>query len=247
MPKAKQKSKRTTVDQAGYSRPRRTATATAPPSQPGAEPLVQAPQPNPGVEQRGPGPSASCQSSTILLIGDSMIHWLAAFAHREGKQGLGSSANVVWRGRRGLKLGQVIGHVEWVLPGIQVSSPSHIVLHGGTNDVGRAEKHELFSLLDTTLGRLHEHFPNALIWSDILPCRTYSGFSKDEQPTTDRTRRALNKHARCICRTIGGSALTHLDIRHERRELFRRDGIHLSETGNNMFLHSLIKGSGNIA
>ena len=177
-----------------------------------------------------------------------MIHWLAAFAHRKGKQGLGSSANVVWRGRRGLKLGQVIGHVQWVLPGIQVSSPSHIVLHVGTNDVGRAKKQELFSLLDTTLGRLHEHFPNAhIVWSDILPRRTYSGFSKDEQPKIDRTRRALNKHARCICRTIGGSAFNHLAIRHERHELFRRDGIHLSETGNNMILHSLIKGLENIA
>ncbi|XP_030833592.1 uncharacterized protein LOC115920940 [Strongylocentrotus purpuratus] len=102
MPKAKQQSRWTTVDRTGSSRPRRTATATAPPSQPVSEPLVQAPQPNPGVEQRGPGPSASCQSRTILLIGDSMIHWLAAFAHRKGKQGLGSAANVVWRGRRGL-------------------------------------------------------------------------------------------------------------------------------------------------
>ncbi|XP_030844922.1 uncharacterized protein LOC105444964 [Strongylocentrotus purpuratus] len=245
MPNAKQKSKRTTVDQAGSSRPRRTATATAPPSQPGSEPLVQAPQPNAGVEQRGPGPSASCQSHTILLIGDSMIHWLAAFAHRKGKQGLGSAANVVWRGRRGLKLGQLSGHVQRVLPG---SSPSHLVLYVGTNDVGQAKKHELFLLLDTTLGRLHEHFPNArMIWSDILPRRTYSGFSKDEQLKIDRTRRALNKHARRICRTIGGSALTHLGIRHERRELFRRDGIHLSETGNNMFLHSLIKGLENMA
>ena len=61
-------------------------------------------------------PAVGCQSSTILLIGDSMIHWLAAFAHREGKQGLGSSANVFWRGRRGRKLGQVIGYVQWVLP-----------------------------------------------------------------------------------------------------------------------------------
>ena len=129
-------------------------------------------------------PVVGCQSSTILLIGDSMMHWLAAFAHREGQEGLGSSANVVWRGRRGLKLGQVIIHVQWVLPGIQVSSPSHIVLHVGTNDVGRAKKHELFSLLDNTLGRLHDKvFPNALIiWSDILPRRTYSGFGKDEQP-----------------------------------------------------------------
>ena len=59
MPKAKQKSRWTTVDRIGSSRPRRTATATAPPSQPVSEPLVQAPQPNPGVEQRGPGPSAS--------------------------------------------------------------------------------------------------------------------------------------------------------------------------------------------
>ena len=71
-----------------------------------------------------------------------------------------------------------------MLPGIQVSSPSHIVLHVGTNDVGRAKKHKLFSLLDNTLGRLHDDvFPNALIiWSDILPRRTYSGFGKDEQP-----------------------------------------------------------------
>eukprot|EP00057_Strongylocentrotus_purpuratus_P007296 XP_011661770.1 PREDICTED: uncharacterized protein LOC105437170 [Strongylocentrotus purpuratus] len=67
MPKAKQKSKRTTVDQAGSSRPRRTATATAPPSQPGSEPLVQASQPNAGVEQRGPGPSASEYDSWPLV------------------------------------------------------------------------------------------------------------------------------------------------------------------------------------
>ena len=151
-----------------------------------------------------------------------------------------SLANVVWRGRRGLKLGQVIGHVQWLLPGIQVSSPSHIVVHVGTNDVGRAKKHELFCLLDNTLGRLHEVFPNArIIWSDIMPRRTYSGFDKHEQLKIDRTLLALNNHARYICRIIGGRALNHLDIRHE---LSWRDGIHLSEAGNNIFLHSLIHG-----
>ena len=67
MPKAKQKSRWTTVDRIGSSRPRRTATATAPPSQPVSEPLVQAPQPNPGVEQRGPGPSASEYDSRPLV------------------------------------------------------------------------------------------------------------------------------------------------------------------------------------
>ena len=67
MPNAKQKSRWTTVDRIGSSRPRRTATATAPPSQPVSEPLVQAPQPNPGVEQRGPGPSASEYDSRPLV------------------------------------------------------------------------------------------------------------------------------------------------------------------------------------
>ena len=66
---------------------------------------------------------AGCQRYTILLVGDSLIHWVADHASRTGKPGLGLSASVMWEGRRGLYLSQLVDYV------LQVLSPVPPVPH----------------------------------------------------------------------------------------------------------------------
>ncbi|XP_072176455.1 uncharacterized protein, partial [Diadema setosum] len=180
---------------------------------------------------------AGCQPRRILLVGDSLIHWVAVHARCSGELDLGLSASVTWRGRRGLRLGQLVDHVRQVLSPLPELCLSHILVHVGTNDVGRGRKRELMLLLNSTLSGLHDLLPNArLIWSNILPRREYYPYSDDDQPRIDRTRLALNKCARSICRRMGGYFVEHPEIRHEHAALFRRDGIHLSPDGNELFL-----------
>ena len=180
-------------------------------------------------------------------MGDSLIHWVAVHARCSGELDLGLSASVTWRGRRGLRLGQLVDHVRQVLSPLPELCLSHILVHVGTNDVGRGRKRELMLLLNSTLSGLHDLLPNArLIWSNILPRREYYPYSDDDQPRIDRTRLALNKCARSICRRMGGYSVEHPEIRHEHAALFRRDGIHLSPDGNELFLRSLSSGLANI-
>ncbi|XP_072166077.1 uncharacterized protein [Diadema setosum] len=190
---------------------------------------------------------AGCQPRRILLVGDSLIHWVAVHARCSGELDLGLSASVTWRGRRGLRLGQLVDHVRQVLSPLPELCLSHILVHVGTNDVGRGRKRELMLLLNSTLSGLHDFLPNArLIWSNILPRREYYPYSDDDQPRIDRTRLTLNKCARSICRRMGGYFVEHPEIRHEHAALFRRDGIHLFPDGNELFLRSLFSGLANI-
>ncbi|XP_072182078.1 uncharacterized protein [Diadema setosum] len=188
-----------------------------------------------------------CQPRRILLVGDSLIHWVAVHARCPGELDLGLSASVTWRGRRGLCLGQLVDHVRQVLSPLLELCLSHILVHVGTNDVGRGRKRELMLLLNSTLSGVHDLLPNArLIWSNILPRREYYPYSDDDQPRIDRTRLALNKCARSICRRMGGYFVEHPEIGHEHAAVFRRDGIHLSPDGNELFLRSLSSGLANI-
>ena len=71
-----------------------------------------------------------------------------------------------------------------------------------TNDIVSYEKRELYRRIDSLLARIQELIPTAVIvWSCVLPRVRYEGFSEEEQPRIDRTRRAIITNTRNLAAT----------------------------------------------
>ena len=121
--------------------------------------------------------------------------------------------------------------------------PSLIILHVGTNDIGKLTKKQLLmAVADAVYGMSHI-FPSArIIWSDILPRVAYDGFPKDKQNIPDRLRRAANKYARSAIKRINGASILHPQITYTRSALFYRDGVHLLDKGTDIFLDNIRRG-----
>ena len=180
-------------------------------------------------------------ASSVLIVGDSIVYWAGRQAELEGEPAMGLVASVTWEGRRGLQLRYVPDVVRSLLRRDNTLNPAYILLHAGTNDIGRAQKHELRKLVQDTFQRVHELLPQTrIVWSEILPRRAYRGFSREEQPKIERVRLSMNKLARAVCRRTGDVTVGHPSIRHEKEYLYRNDGIHLSETGIQVFLGSIM-------
>ena len=167
----------------------------------------------------------------MWIVGDSIVYWAGRQAEREGEPDLGLSASVTWLGRRGLRLPGVSEVIRSHLNTTNATHPVCILIHAGTNDIGRMKKQKLREM-EETLSRVRVLSPRSIvIWSEILPRRSYRGFSRQGQPRIERIRLAMNKWARAVCHRSGGtsSVVGHASVRHDRESLYRNDGIHLSE------------------
>ena len=92
------------------------------------------------------------------------------------------------------------------------------------------------------INTVHSHFPQTtLIWSDIIPRVHYTGVSERGQSKVDKTRRVANRYAWSQTVRRGGRALHHPGIRYTSQILFRNDGIHLSDAGNNILLADFLE------
>ena len=190
---------------------------------------------------------AGLRSRTILILGDSIAFWAGRFATLKGEPAMGLHAAVEWRGRRGLHLGEVPGFLETIIRKEGYINPSHVIMHVGTNDIGRFSKVRLMQLVAKTMAKVQLLLPEArVIWSEILPRRSYTGFLEKDQMRADRVRLAMNKRARAWCRRAEVPTMARQSIRHEDQALFRPDGIHLSDVGIELFLRDVARGIVNI-
>ena len=136
----------------------------------------------------------------MWIVGDSIVYWAGRQAEREGEPDLGLSASVTWLGSRGLRLHGVSEVIRSHLNTTNATHPVCILIHAGTNDIGRVKKHRLREIVEETLSRARALSPRSIvIWSEILPRRSYRGFSRQEQPKIERIRLAMNKWARAVC------------------------------------------------
>ena len=102
-------------------------------------------------------------------------------------------------------------------------------------------------LVAKTMNKVQQLLPEAeIVWSEILPRRSYAHVPDRDQMRADRVRLAMNKRARAWCRQAGVPVITHQAIRHDDHTLYRQDGIHLSDVGIELFLQDVGRGIANM-
>lgn len=177
----------------------------------------------------------------ILLLGHSFIYWAARFAARSSwglNLGLGASAFLHWKGIRGMRWSQFMDVAikeshGWV--------PDILVVHLGGNDIAtQPGKHLILSIL-ADFREWRDKFPHCnIIWSTIIPRFTWRAECDPER--LNRARRSINREVCRAVRSSFGSVVGHPGICLNKPELFRSDGVHLSDLGLQLFLEDLQRG-----
>ncbi|XP_061495666.1 uncharacterized protein LOC133390651 [Rhineura floridana] len=179
------------------------------------------------------------EQTRILICGHSMIFWAARRAARSsmGSQlGLSHWATVQWLGRRGM-------HWEGLLPtlfqqDVVRTTPHVVVIHLGGNDLGLLQGKALRVQACKDMQVIRQRWPSVrLLWSDLLPRRVWRGVWNPW--ALDRARKKVNRHIRLALLGHGDLAIPHPHIQHSEVELYRADGVHLSDAGNDFFLKDL--------
>ncbi|OCT88145.1 hypothetical protein XELAEV_18016778mg [Xenopus laevis] len=113
-------------------------------------------------------------------------------------------------------------------------TPDIVIIHLGGNDIGKTKIWDLTRQMKKDLAVLHFNLPQAIIiWSEMV-----SRLPWLQQPNLKALERCKKKLNFRICKFM--KSLNLLTYRHEELELGgdglrRRDGIHLSDIGNDIF------------
>lgn len=121
--------------------------------------------------------------------------------------------------------------------------PDWLLIQLGSNDICLIKSKELIENIKSDVLRLHALFPNLkFIWSEILP-RRYWHFAEGHK-STENTRKRVNKAVRKIfLEDIPlGYAIRHPNIKEKERSLYRHDGCHMSDIGNDIYLQNIQAG-----
>ena len=174
-----------------------------------------------------------------------MVKWAATFALANGPDlDIGvASANLVWRGAPGACLVNLAQRLEAIASANAKgrADPDVMVIHLGGNDLGNTPLHIMRGALEEAIGMVGRLFPCCrIIWSEILPRVTYT--NTGDQGCLEVARKAMNRQARGLMGRCGGHVIAHPDIGWKKGELFRGDGVHLSDRGNVLFIADLSEG-----
>lgn len=116
--------------------------------------------------------------------------------------------------------------------------PDVIIIHLGGNDLTIRSGKSLIIQITADLTTLQEHFPSArLIWSNIIQRKTWRACCDSRK--IDRSRWGVNREVSRTMRNGLGAVIEHPQFRMERPDLYRSDGVHLSEVDLNIFLNGL--------
>ena len=175
------------------------------------------------------------------MMGSSLIYW----AHRRAvSRPLGKNlgldqhkVSIHWHGRRGMQWDNLIPIVTQQLR--RHPPPDVLLIHLGSNDLVRIPMERIFTRVISDLQRLTSLLPSTtkLVWSDILQRRSWWGAVDDR--AMERKRRRYNRFGGKGAVDRGGCHIKHGEITVNDPNLFRDDGVHLSDIGNDIFLNSL--------
>ncbi|XP_067320884.1 uncharacterized protein [Anolis sagrei] len=174
----------------------------------------------------------------VLICGHSYVHWAerqARRGHYGQHLGLGSTAFVDWRGRRGLRWD---GLIPLLFDSSVMRCPDILVIHLGGNDLGLLKGRALFLQAVSDMRKILDRWPQThLVWSEVIPRLNWPGGGDARK--IDGARKRVNRAMRKVLGDGLGTYIQHPDIVHTRPELYRHDGVHLSDQGNALFLANL--------
>ncbi|XP_053576082.1 uncharacterized protein LOC128665868 isoform X2 [Bombina bombina] len=176
----------------------------------------------------------------IWIVGHSYVH-LAAIraAASSGGQQLGfpsTKASVRWLGRRGMRWHELPtllqdAHRRWGWPQI-------VVLHLGGNDVGEIPALELIRTIQADIAWLRTWCPGIRVgWSNMVARLYWRHLSSPGAGY--RIRKKVNREVgRTVC-GLQGFVVRHPNLSADQKELYRPDGVDLSEVGLDLFLGNI--------
>ena len=163
------------------------------------------------------------------IVGDSIINWAG-----QRQPQLGGAGMVFWSGIGGARIAGVANRLKRCLN--KRPFPTTLILHLGTNDIFASHIHEIRQRVEATLSDVRNLLPSTrILWSKILPrCYFHNGHRRGAGP---RAARNINKYATRIARNMPNThVISHAQLFPvSAHQLFRFDGLHLSEEGLTLF------------
>ncbi|XP_061485609.1 uncharacterized protein LOC133386017 [Rhineura floridana] len=175
----------------------------------------------------------------IVLCGHSILFWVhrRASSSFSGMQlQLSASATVSWEARRGMLWDALLPLVCRTMA--SAAQPHILLIHLGENDLVQRPGMDLLLKVRRDLTWLRRSYPNLiLVWSDMLVRRIWRGAIYTNK--IDRSRKWVNRKVRDLILSLGGVCISHDRVKFYSPQLFRDDGVHLSERGCDLFLEDL--------
>ncbi|KAL8566662.1 hypothetical protein ACOMHN_055599 [Nucella lapillus] len=174
--------------------------------------------------------------AAILIAGSSLIARLASFMQRK-KLSWNLPLPVRLLGKPGLQLSQLRASLD---EAINQTPPAYLVLHTGTNDIGRLNLKEWILELTTGVLYIRARWPNThVIWSDMLPRLAWK--YNMAQPGAENARKRNQRRARALAYQESGSVIHHPHIL-PNYDCLLQDGVYLSDLGQDIFHSDLVEG-----
>lgn len=179
----------------------------------------------------------------VWIVGHSYVCWggRRGDVRPDGRQ-LGISrreAYIRWLGRPGMLWGRVMGEVERYVRLDRL--PDVLVIHAGGNDLGVRSVRDLMADIKADFMKLRETLPGTLVvWSDIV-ARTTWRWARS-MASINKTRIRVNKVVGRFVRQNGGIVIRHRELETNVGLYLRRDGVHLSDVGIDLWSLGLQEG-----
>ncbi|XP_052693347.1 uncharacterized protein LOC128171593 isoform X1 [Crassostrea angulata] len=177
---------------------------------------------------------------SVWIIGSSIIHWAQKYAETTNQLNLGlNHFTINWNGRRGMVWEYLYTSVSSML--IANKQPTILIIHCGGNNIGDPQNtlKGIQKFMKLTLSQKADLLPNTLIvWSHILPRSNWRQSLSTIEGENSR-RRINSAIATFVLKKLNGASIKYPDIKITQKRLFRLDGVHLSDLGNNIYINSL--------
>ena len=172
------------------------------------------------------------KADKIWFMGSSIVFWASQRSKRDTKRWTVLTAQEgEWHGERGMGWSRFRPKLDTLLQ--KAPPPQWLCVLLGSNDLGSKPLHELISCAQINLNYVATVSPDTkIIWSDILPRTQYRGAPSNAR--MEVARKSYNKKMRRFVKDMGGKCIKHPGIQWNNPEIFRRDGVHMNDLGNDV-------------
>ncbi|XP_019222016.1 uncharacterized protein si:dkeyp-121d4.3 isoform X3 [Oreochromis niloticus] len=183
------------------------------------------------------GKQVSSEPRNVWIVGHSLVYWAESRAKSpEVGMQLGmdpGKVTVWWKGTQGMTWSQLLPQLHQLK--VTWPNPDVLILHLGGNDLSTDSPTDLLASVKKDLTSMRSIFPQCvLVWSNILPRRVWRHSADSHE--VDLVRTTVNRRIQNIISELGGTSLTHDNIRcGANTGLYRVDGVHLSQKGIDVF------------
>ena len=171
------------------------------------------------------------------ILGDSYVRHSEDHARETMGTNLGVCAHIQWFGRGSMFWDSLLHVFHQCLKGR--TSPDELLIHCGGNDLGRVKSVLLIKAMKKDLHYLHQQFPRIkIILSSINQRRQWRYGPPGKM---DKARKFVNSVMDTFILGCDGRTVHHPDIVVDKPGLFLRDNVHLTASGQDIFLSAIAK------